>query len=157
MKMPNKQNIASSIALLLSIGSVWMATSSFVNDAAKDYHSNDMSNTVGPILRAVAEKTCYGADTPISKGAVIMTKREERVSCINGVGNAVYARCFDYIKRGDEGFDESLGANLYAIPIRDVPLYADTTYSCIDEDAVHLPALYDPIRLAEIGQPVVRF
>lgn len=86
-----------------------------------------------------------------------MTKREERANCINEVGNAVYARCFDYVKRGDERFDESLGANLYVIPIRDVPIYADTTYSCIDEDEVHLPALFDPIRLAEIGQPVVRF
>ncbi len=86
-----------------------------------------------------------------------MTKREKRSSCIGGFGNAVYARCFDKMHRGVEGFDESLGVRWYAIPTRDIPIYEHSSYSCIDHDKVHLPELYNSIRLAEIGEAVIKF
>ena len=145
------------LSLGIGLCSLAISYSTFNSDSVKRYHQQDMANTIGPLLRTVAEKACYGDSTPINQAAVVTLKQEPRESCIGGTGNAMYARCFDFVSKLDERFDPGLGVNVYAIPMKDIPLFPGESYSCIDVDEISLPSLYEGIRIAEIGEPVVRF
>ena len=106
-----------------------------------------MSNTVNPIISKIAQELCdyeniqfsiVGEDKP-AKGGALIYKREPVKSCISGIGNVYYIRCYEWNWEDDE---------LWYTPIRDVPIGC---YSCIDENDVIIPYWDEQLQNAEIG------
>ena len=124
--------------------------------ADRQYHYDSdrlsMINTISPIIGKLAEYACSFENAQIgridewAKGGKLIYKREEVGSCISGVGNVYYIRCYEWRWFNDE---------LWYKPSHDVSL---RSFSCIDEDDIYLPLIDKELQEAELGKEYkVRF
>ena len=102
----------------------------------------NMANTVGPIIDHIARDLCNYKNiqhgTP-AKGGSLIYKREPVETCISGIGNVYYIRCYEW------GYE---GTKLWHKPICDKPIGC---YSCIDEEDVNIPFWDEELQNAELG------
>ena len=110
----------------------------------QQYHILNMENTMSPILAMICEDACGYENVQVSSpayGGKLIYKREPVKSCITGMGNVYYIRCYEWDWDGN-------GTNLWYRPTHDIPLGC---HSCIDESEVRIPYWDRELQNAELG------
>lgn len=119
----------------------------------------DMANTVSPIMIASCDILCpfpsKSEDDWGSLSGDMIYKREPVESCISGIGNVYYCRCYRWDWQDDsmkiKGLNDERNGLFFKV-IEDKPLeevFGEEVYSCISENDLFIP-YYDK-ELAEMG------
>ncbi|MEF1336238.1 hypothetical protein REH81_05525 [Vibrio rotiferianus] len=139
------------IAFMISCVSLLVALTGVFSEGIKSYHTLNMENTIGPLLRQVMVEACYPEGEDVSdhsgpsRNVGMISKREHQKGCISGIKNQLYARCYNW---------DWQDKKLFYTVTKDVSL-GPGAYSCIDEQQVDIPEYDERLANLPIGKRVL--